>query len=39
MAKRTVKEFEAFLKEADPIYVIRKVHEKDALGLLEVYLD
>lgn len=37
--QRTVKEFEALLTEADSRYVIRKVHEKGALGLLEVYLD
>ena len=37
--QRTVAEFKALLKEADPRYVIRKVHEQGALGLLEVYLD
>lgn len=38
--QRTVSEFGKLLKEADPRYVIRKVHaESGALGLLEVYLD
>ena len=37
--QRTVTEFEALLNEADPRYVIRKVHDQGALGLLEVYLD
>lgn len=38
--QRTVLEFDKLLKEADPRYVIRKVHaESGALGLLEVYLD
>ncbi|KAL8856459.1 MAG: hypothetical protein Q9178_006929 [Gyalolechia marmorata] len=37
--QRTVAEFKALLKEADPRYVVRKVHEQGALGLLEVYLD
>lgn len=37
--QRTVSEFKALLNEADPRYVIRKVHEQGALGLLEVYLD
>ena len=37
--QRTVTEFKALLNEADPRYVIRKVHTEGALGLLEVYLD
>ena len=39
--QRTVAEFEALLKQADPRYVIRKVYEQDqgALGVLEVYLN
>lgn len=37
--QRTVAEFTALLNEADPRYVIRKVHEQGALGLLEIYLD
>lgn len=37
--QRTVAEFESLLNEADPRFVIRKVHEQGALGLLEVYLD
>ena len=37
--QRTVKEFEALLHEADPQYVIRKIHEQGALGLIEVHLD
>lgn len=37
--QRTVGEFKSLLKEADSRYVIRKVHEQGALGLLEVYLD
>lgn len=38
--QRTISEFNALLKEADPRYVLRKVHgEKGALGLLEVYLE
>ncbi|RYP28273.1 hypothetical protein DL767_007293 [Monosporascus sp. MG133] len=36
--QRTKAEFDALLKEADPRYEIRKVHERGALGLLEVYL-
>lgn len=38
--QRTISEFKALLHEADPRYVIHKVHAKDgALGLLEVYLE
>lgn len=37
--QRTVTEFEGLLNEADPRYVIRKVHDQGALGLLEIYLD
>ncbi|KAI3319733.1 S-adenosyl-L-methionine-dependent methyltransferase [Xylariaceae sp. AK1471] len=37
--QRTVAEFKALLNEADPRYMIRKIHEQGALGLLEVYLD
>lgn len=38
--QRTVSEFQGLLKEADPRYVIRKVHaERGALGILEVVLD
>jgi len=36
--QRTKAEFDALLKEADPRYEIRKVHDRGALGLLEVYL-
>ena len=36
--QRTKTEFETLLKEADPRYDIRKVHNTGALGLLEVYL-
>ncbi|POS74006.1 O-methyltransferase [Diaporthe helianthi] len=36
--QRTLAEFETLLKEADPRYEIRKVHETGALGVLEVYL-
>ncbi|KAB8235180.1 O-methyltransferase-domain-containing protein [Aspergillus alliaceus] len=36
--QRTQKEFGTLLKEADPRYEIRRVHETGALGLLEVYL-
>lgn len=37
--QRTVAEFRALLSEADSRYVIRKVHDQGALGLLEIYLD
>ena len=37
--QRTVAEFKSLLNEADSRYVIRKVYEQGALGLLEVYLD
>ena len=37
--QRTVAEFKTLLNEVDSWYVIRKVHEQGALGLLEVYLD
>lgn len=39
--QRTVTEFNTLLKEADPRYEIRKVHNEldGALGLLEVYLN
>ena len=37
--QRTVTEFEALLEEADSGYVIRKVHDQGALGLLEVHLN
>ena len=38
--QRTISEFNALLKQADPRYVLSKVHgEKGALGLLEVYLE
>ncbi|KAI4221808.1 MAG: hypothetical protein L6R36_006626 [Xanthoria steineri] len=37
--QRTVKEFEALLHEADARYVICKIHEQGALGLIEVHLD
>ena len=37
--QRTITEFKALLYESDPRYVIRKVHDQGALGLLEVYLD
>lgn len=36
--QRTEAEFEALLKKADSRYEIGKVHNKGALGLLEVYL-
>jgi len=36
--QRTQAEFEVLLKEADPRYEISKIHDKGALGLLEVYL-
>jgi hypothetical protein len=36
--QRTKAEFEALLKEADPRYEIRNVHDQGALGVLEVYL-
>lgn len=36
--QRTKAEFEALLKEADPRYEIRKVHDTGALGLLEINL-
>ncbi|KAI0382394.1 S-adenosyl-L-methionine-dependent methyltransferase [Hypomontagnella monticulosa] len=36
--QRTKAEFDALLKEADPRYEIRKVHDNGPLGLLEVYL-
>lgn len=36
--QRTKQEFEKLLKEADERYEIRKVHDKGALGLLEVHL-
>ncbi|KAI0102148.1 S-adenosyl-L-methionine-dependent methyltransferase [Nemania sp. FL0031] len=37
--QRTKAEFEALLKEADLRYEIRNVHDKGALGVLEVYLE
>ncbi|KAH9896155.1 S-adenosyl-L-methionine-dependent methyltransferase [Xylariomycetidae sp. FL2044] len=40
--ERSRAEFDALLKQADPRYEIRKVHEKESLGLLgllEVYLN
>lgn len=37
--QRTKAEFESLLKEADPRYEIRKVHDNGPLGLLEVYLN
>ncbi|KAI1028639.1 hypothetical protein LB503_002644 [Fusarium chuoi] len=36
--QRTKTEFDILLKKADPRFVIRKVHDTGALGLLEVYL-
>ncbi|KAF9769904.1 hypothetical protein IL306_012607 [Fusarium sp. DS 682] len=36
--QRTRAEFDSLLKKADPRYVISKVHDTGALGLLEVYL-
>lgn len=36
--QRTLTEFNALLKEADLRYEIRKVQDRGALGLLEVYL-
>ncbi|KAI0013980.1 S-adenosyl-L-methionine-dependent methyltransferase [Xylariaceae sp. FL0662B] len=36
--QRTKAEFDALLKEADPRYEIRKVHDRGALGVLEVHL-
>ncbi|KAL7755589.1 hypothetical protein ACKLNR_014687 [Fusarium oxysporum f. sp. zingiberi] len=36
--QRTKAEFDILLKKADPRFVIRKVHDTGALGLLEVYL-
>ncbi|KAG5748741.1 hypothetical protein H9Q70_008597 [Fusarium xylarioides] len=37
--QRTKAEFGVLLKKADPRFVIRKVHDTGALGLLEVHLD
>ena len=37
--QRTVGEFKALLMEADTRYVVRKVQEGGALGLIEVHLD
>ncbi|KAL8982616.1 MAG: hypothetical protein Q9205_002924 [Flavoplaca limonia] len=37
--QRTVGEFKALLREADERYVVRRIHEKGALGLIEVHLD
>ena len=37
--QRTIAEFKALLHKADPRYVIHKIHDDGALGLLEVLLD